>query len=115
MLFYDCSTLSVVGQFPGLGTMFGESFKPVSLVPLVLAFLVLAGFAAAVKMDGKHEYYKHLSSVFFVDTPKPEKVAMTAKLSATFIEMQHPQTKMTEILSGMDPAIVLVNATSSIP
>ena len=84
MLFYDCSTLSVVGQFPGLGTMFGESFKPVSLVPLVMAFLVLAGFAAAVKMDGKHEYYKHLSSVFFVDTPKPEKVAMMAKLSATF-------------------------------
>ena len=76
--------MSIVSQFPGFGAMFGEEFVLVSLIPFLLALAVLAFFAMAVKLDASHEYFSHLSTVFFVDTPRPEKVPLGAKVSAYF-------------------------------
>ena len=84
LLFYECSTMSIVSQFPGFGAMFGEEFVLVSLIPFILALAVLAFFAIAVKLDASHEYFSHLSTVFFVDTPRPEKVPLGAKVPAYF-------------------------------
>ena len=37
LLFFECSTLGVVSQFPGIGAMFGESFRAISLLPFAVA------------------------------------------------------------------------------
>merc|ERR1719199_622703 len=37
LLFYECSTLSTIEEFPGFATMFGESFRVITLLPLALA------------------------------------------------------------------------------
>ena len=36
------------------------------------------------------------------------------KLASVFVEMHHPRTKMTEILKGADPSIILVNSMTSL-
>jgi hypothetical protein len=94
--------------------MFGESFRAISLAPLAVAVVVLFLFVHAAQLDREHEYYLHLSSVFFVDTSKPVAVTLMQKLHAVFIEMHHPQTTMTEILKGQDPSIILVNISTSL-
>ena len=94
--------------------MFGEDSRAVSFLPFLVACAVLIFFAVAFQLDRKHEYYAHLSSVFFVETPKPAPVPVAKQLSEVFVNLRHPRTKMTAILQGMDPAIVLVNATTSI-
>ena len=79
LLFFECSTLSITSEFPGIAALFGEEFRAVSFVPFLVACAVLVFFAVAYHLDKKHEYYAHLSSVFFVDTPKPEKMPLSKK------------------------------------
>ena len=107
--FYECSTLSIVSQFPEYWEMFWVYFRPVSLLPLLLGAALIVMLAEAVLLDAKHRYYSHLSSVFFVDTPKPTPLTIRQKLHKVFVELHHPTTKLVAILQGADPIVVLVN------